>query len=674
MPSAVFTQNKILPDTVKHTAATAADTLSKKPKAELLRPIHYPGLVNTSVNELMLGKTYTDRTDYRYTGDIISGLPFGFVQDLGSIGQPYEVMLNGNGYGKISFLNDGIFLNNRLLNAFDMNHFQSESFDSLEIIPLSMGFLYGNDNNPSAVNFISRQPDIYKSYSRIKFYQAPNTEGFIDGTFSVMPFHKLNTYFEITNQSIDPIYTSPYSNVTKIGTDLSNWLGSVRINYLLSKNTNIIADYRYHNSIVQLFGGIDAEQILQGNGASQFNTLLYDNLQAPVKFSNRYQKASGHNFNLRLLGNLLSNSLTDLSLYYQTNLVEFRQNESSTDYQENAASIVDNNESKTYGLNFRQELSYDFFDISALANYETTNFSSPLISNDISKNSFSVAGIAGLKLIDNSIKPVFFAKYLNYSGSGYYGIGGRIGLDIASDLKLNAGISSFQKPHSIMEETFTLAGIQLNKQRVNVLEISGEYSGKSFFGRLGYFTQALSNSLISAVKNDSLISDRAVYFNSKNISLQGINFCLNFHLWKILLSTNTAYYFNSANRSDYKVPEFTSTGGIYYIDTLFERNLHLKAGINYYTVGPQDYTIIDFEKEITSNYIWNGSSQSYMPISPVQTSTSFQIDFFLAGRIREAATVYIVFQNLTNLKYFIVPYYPKQASGLRFGVAWDLFN
>ena len=663
--TSVFPQEKTQADTTNQISTEKADSLAKKQKPEPLKPIHFPTLVNTSVNEQIFRKIELDKTDYRYAGDFFSSLPFGFVQDLGSVGQPNELILFGSGFGKITFLNDGISMNNRLFNTYDMNHFQSESFDSLEVIPLSMGFLFGNLNNPVGVNFISRQPDIYKSYSRIKFYQAPNAEGFIDGTFSVMPFHKLNTYFEVTNQSVNPYYTN---------SDLSNWLGSVRLNYFLSKEINIIANYRYHKTIPRLNGGVDANQIVQNSGSSNINSTLYDNIDAPVKFTNRYEKASGHNFNLRFLGNFLSNSLTDLSLYYQTNLIEYRQNEGGLNYQENAASIVDNNESKALGLNFRQDFNFDFFDISAIANYERSDFSSPLVSQDISKNSFSAAGIAGLKLINNSIKPAFFAKYLNYAGSFYYGVGGRIGLDVGNDFRFNAGVSSFQKPHSILEEVFTLPGIQINKQTANVLEFSGEYANESVSARIGYFNQKISNSLISAIAEDSVKSDRAIFFNSKNLSLQGINLALNIHFWKILLSANSSYYFNSENRSDYKVPEFTSNGGIYYVDTLFEHNLHLKTGFNFYSVGSQDYTIIDFEKNITSNYLWNSVTQNAIPISPIQTNVSFQLDFFLAGRIRNAATVYFVFQNLLNQQYFIVSYYPKQSRGLRFGVAWDLFN
>ena len=303
------------------------DSTSGIKRSAGLIPLQIPSLLDENFNTSIISKKTLETTDYRTTADFFTNIPFGFVRDLGSVGQPNEALIYGLGFGNISFLSDGIPINNRLSNAFDLNLFQSESIDSIEVIPLSRGFLYGGMNNPVSVNFISRQPEIRKPYSRLKYYQAPNSEGMIDGIFNISPFKRLNAFFELTNQSINPIYTS--SSATKIGTDHSNWMGSVRLRYLLSNNINIIAGYKYVQTNTQLFGGIDADSINRAYPASQFETILYDNFRAPVRFSNRYQKVTGHNFSLRMLGNFIEHSPTDISLYYQTNLTEFRQNEPS---------------------------------------------------------------------------------------------------------------------------------------------------------------------------------------------------------------------------------------------------------------------------------------------------------------------------------------------------------
>jgi outer membrane cobalamin receptor len=50
------------------------------------------------------------------------------------------------------------------------------------------------------------------------------------------------------------------------------------------------------------------------------------------------------------------------------------------------------------------------------------------------------------------------------------------------------------------------------------------------------------------------------------------------------------------------------------------------------------------------------------------------VDFTLAGEIKKAAIVYFTWENLFDETYYIVPYYPMFRRGIRFGVAWELFN
>jgi outer membrane cobalamin receptor len=84
---------------------------------------------------------------------------------------------------------------------------------------------------------------------------------------------------------------------------------------------------------------------------------------------------------------------------------------------------------------------------------------------------------------------------------------------------------------------------------------------------------------------------------------------------------------------------------------------------------------MDFEKS-------NSFNKYYTTVNPQPTSVlidgsfspTFQLDFFLAGKIQDRATVYFVFENILNAKYFIAPYYPKQARGLRFGIAWEFLD
>ncbi|MFA5804573.1 MAG: putative porin [Melioribacteraceae bacterium] len=634
-------------------------------------PLRITPLLNENFRTSIINKKALETTDYRTAADFFANVPFGFVRDLGSIGQPNEVLIYGQGFGNVSFLSDGISINNRLSNALDLNLFQSESIDSIEVIPLSRGFLYGGMNNPVSINFISRQPELRKPYSRIKYYQAPNSEGLIDGIFILSPFKRINAFFEITNQNTNPTYTNQNTK-TLVGTDHSNWMGSVRLHYLLTNNINIIASYKYIKTITQLFGGIDADSISRAYFPSQFDQILYDKFSAPVRFTNRYQKISGHNLILRLLGNFIEHSPTDISFYYQSNLTEFRQNENSFIFQNNTAIIFDDNESKTIGFYLRQDFKFDFLKLTSITNLERNSYNSPLLSQETFKPHFSTTAIASIKLFNNALIPSLSARYLNYSNNDYIGIGADLFYALSSSVKLYAGFSSFDKPRNIWEERFVIPTLKLDKQKISTMELSAAIDNNFAKIILGYFSQSSKNALLSTMYTDISSREQTTYFDVKDLQLQGINLNLNFKIWKLLFSTNSSYYFSLQNRKDYKLPEFTSYGGVYYVDTLFNNNLKLKAGLNYSSIGGRSYTGIDFEKNISSYYSLNPFASSDI-IYP-NISSSFQLDFFLAGKIQNSATVYFVFENLFNAKYFIVPYYPKQARGIRFGVAWEFLD
>lgn len=442
--------------------------------------------------------------------------------------------------------------------------------------------------------------------------------------------------------------------------------------YLLSSKVNLLSKYTYFKTTTQLFGGIDADSIRRAFNISQFEEVLYDKFRAPVKYINRYQKLSGNNFNLHLLGEILPNSNTDFSFYYQSNLTEFRQNESGGTIQKFRAQISDNNESQTFGINLRQDFKLDFLKITSISNFEKNIFNSPLLSEENYKTHFSTSARISSKFLNEKIQPSISAKYLNTVNDNYLGFGAELNLLLTDIIKLTAGFSTYEKPYSIWEERFVLPTIKLDKQKTTTLDLSVSIENSLLKILFSYFNHSVKNTLLSTFYSDIESRDQTVFFDKKDLRLQGINLNLNFKFWKILAATNSSSYFSIQDKKDFKLPQYTSYGGVYYIDTLFNSNLKLKTGINYIFTGERNYVGIDFEKNITSYYSSSPFAQSDI-IYP-NVSSSFQVDFFLAGKIQNAATVYFVYENILNTKYYIVPFYPKQLRGLRFGVSWEFLD
>ena len=111
-----------------------------------------------------------------------------------------------------------------------------------------------------------------------------------------------------------------------------------------------------------------------------------------------------------------------------------------------------------------------------------------------------------------------------------------------------------------------------------------------------------------------------------------------------------ASYYTTGNLLEllYLFPKVNFTGGLYYKNILFSNNLNLKTGLIYSFMGKRNSSI----GEVNSNW---------------------KLDF-TAGEIQKVAMIYFTWENLFNNEYYIVPYYPMYQRGIRFGIAWELFN
>ena len=656
-------------DTLKIDSLKTApvDSTKKTPKT-MLTPLASNQLLDENFDGNILKKTGLNYFDYKYTGNFFSYTPFGFARDLGSPGQPNEVMIYGQGFNNSTYLVDGINITNRLTNTFDLNLFQSENIGEIEILPLTRGFLYGSNNNPVAVNFVPADFKIDKPYTRIRFFQAANQEGFIDGMFNSTFSKKLGVFVEITNHSSSYNYKN---------SDYGGWTASTRFRYLLSDKINFIADYRYANTNTRLNGGVDYDSILAVNPASQANDILYSNLEAPVNYINRYQKVTMHNFSFKTLADFIPGSPSSLTVYYQTNLNEFRQNDSTykLNLQNRIASITDNNRYKTIGAKFDQNINTEFADLNAIASYEQNTFTSPLLWEELKQKNYSLAVKADLKLFNESIIPSVFGKYLNYDNTDYSGLGADLFFKLNDNIKFYAGYSEYKKPGNVYVYTGSS-----EKQKNKRIEIKAFFQNEFLNVSSGFFSQSCFHSPIPVIVNnineDTGIHQYAGFFTNKDIFLKGINVNFDLKIWKILFSSNSSFYFSDSDIDELGIPKITSNGGIYYIDTLFNSDLHLKTGINYWSVGGRNNLLIDFEKSISTPYVTTiaPNIRSYPHIPTDTYSPSFQLDFFLAGEIRERAIVYFTFENLLNAQYFIVPYYPMHERSIRFGVAWEFLD
>lgn len=571
--------------------------------------------------------------DYRYAGDFLRIFPLTFIKDLGFIGQDNEVYLYGVPSSAATYMNDGIYFNNRFTLQTDLNHIQTESVDSIEVINLPRGFLYGAELNPVAINFIEK--DIYSKqpFTRIKYYEGPFGEAFVDGKFSINTFKRINISADVSNKKVDNRY---------VNSDFSLWRAGIKAKYFLSNSINLIGSYYHIKSLVGFNGGVDVDSI--ATYSTDINSVLYDNVLAPVKYPTRFLKSTQHHFALHTLTDFEGWGRSDIQLYYKFTLDE--DYEPLSNYENKLT-----NKNKVIGFAAAHTLEQDFWKLNLIGNYEqqvlrNINVVPTYFSDDtINTNTISFSAIASIFLFDSSIVPSFFSRIKNQSSDANYpltynknlfGFGADVSLILNNEIKLYVGISTFDQNFSEWSQMRTEEiGVQVNYDFVQT--------------ELKYFN--VTNRYVQT------IYPMIDYFGYNIINFMGASLNANFSLWNFSLETLTSIYKNAGTNSGANVldvPDVTFRGGVYFKGLAFNSNLDIKTGFVFNYTGQQI---------ITDHQFFN------LSVDP-----SYKLDFTVAGQIQKVATVYFTWENLFDNDYFITPYYPMPNRNIRFGLSWELFN
>ena len=619
------TNNKIniFPDSsfAKTDSLLTNDSLLVQIKPDSIAPIYSTVLTS---NSFVISNNDLLHNDYKYAGDYLRLFPFNFIKDLGFTGQPNETFLYGVGDNSISYLMDGISINDRYSNSFNLNLIQSEAVDSVEVISLPRGFLYGNYSNPVSVNFITKDFVSIQPYTRIRFYQGANRNMMFDGSFNARVTNRLIASFNITNRILDETYDA---------TEYSIWQGKFRLKYLLSNYVNIIASYNINDYKAGYSGGVDVDSIIASGEV--VNEVMYSSLDNPPMFFPEGKLNSlTHLPRLRVLATPTYWLKTDASVFYLYNESEFVTRGST------------NSETKTFGINIRNDAEWNLLKLQINADYEKSRssiYSSVLLQddstyinsfNEVDENIFSLSGIVSAYIYDSTFIPSVFFKTSEFNRSEMLNIKdvdfSRTGYGYDLTIKLNTNINFYAGASVFDGNLFNELGAKYNNDflKADLKYFSTNYS-------YGYYTGGMFFN----------------YYQFGKVSGLGINLKLNH--WKLLLESNNAYYSSKSTKLN-GVPEFQTQTGLYYKDILFDNNLDLKTGFIFYYTGKNN--VFTYENVL------------------VEVPSSNKLDFTLVGEIQKTAIVYFTWQNLLGSNYCLTPYYPMPGRSLRFGVVWEMFN
>lgn len=582
-----------------------------------------------SYQSSFITKTEILRNDYRYTGDLIKVFPFSFERSYGFVGQPHDILLYAEGSSSTSYFNDGVPITSSLFNAIDFNHIQSEDIDSIEIVPLPRGFLYGFSTTSASVNFISKELNYSTPYSRVKYYEGPFGEAFIDGILSMHLFKDLNVSVDVTNRKVDDSYKNSAFSI---------WQVKTKLKYNLSNKLAVLGNYYFSKSETGINGGVNIDSILQTT--SDANSLLFNEALAPVYFVKNSLNFKQHNFGLKVLAKPLKNAYTNLNFYYKFYLNEYNEVDS-------AVTSKNTSKDKIFGVLLDQRLLFEPISLSLQTGYQSLKHNPGFTSSNplddryyldnspLDHKSFFISPLISIEFLDSIFVPSIYYKYSNFSekiiSSGHENKKDFSGFGADVSIFLNESFN-FYLGYSVFDNDY-LAG-----EKINTFEFKLDYKDEN---------SKLNTSI----------------FNKKSsaTNLWGLGFEGSYLIWKILLEGRLSKYFveKSSEVEFINIPEIKFTAGIYFKDSLFNSNLNLKTGFVFNYIGKQ--SLRDFQNPY---------------VGAISTDVeSWQIvDFTLSAEIQKTAIVYFTWENLFDWKYYITPYYPMLGRNIRFGIAWEIFN
>ncbi len=682
--NAEATLKLFLSDSLKHTViidsssvldSTIFDTTQFEAKKKFFLST-YTGNNFIEPNNFSLRKNNIDRIDYRYSGDLLSWFPFSYLMDLGATGQPNESYLYGLGYGNSSLILNGTSFNNSWNNSFDFNKIQTEGISKITLSPLSIGFLYNVQNNP--ISLLIEESDTFrtKPFSRIRYLQASG-EGYIDAFFSAKVHKRLGISVRITNASVD----SRYSNST-----YTTWKANVKTIYKISDNFYAKLNYHHIKSKLGLNGGVSPESIL--NSSDIIDNTLYNKTLAIVNFSersgsfststesDRYNETTINRVDLDLFGNFFKNSFSKIKFGYENTLDKFRQHIFNP--------VIDSlkiNNDNGYSLLFgqiKQNLSLGNLTSELQAYYEIVDYYVDALNFNKEQTNYYTWALVKYKLFDSLLIPSVYGKILNFNNQTFNGYGIDIAVTHLNNFSISTGFSNFDKPFSIPENVLLHETLPSNKKNITTLFATANFANSFTNTSISYFEIKTNNQPVPVFNTADIKLNTAqiIYPMLANTINKGINIFSNSKYTNILYSLNFNYYFKSNTFALPQGPEFSLSTGIYYVDTLYNNNLDLKTGFTFYyskNFNESSYRVYDFQQFRSANSFMQNNAIHQFDI-PIFTNNISRLDFLLAGRIRNSATFYFIFENILDNNYYIVPFYPMRERGIRLGLSWDFEN
>ena len=594
--------------------------------------------------------------EYSGLNDIVAGQTGAFVRDLGIIGQHSTLTLGGLDERSIGYFHDGVLLNEPLTGTYNASWYQTEQIERVEMITGTRAFLYGLNSTGGAINMVSKSFKAMHPYTWIRYSEATYGRVFFDGQISQNLSRRMNLTAGVQRNVTDGRYPN---------SDYDNWGARVKARYNLSNHLNLFFSENYTQTQTGLFGGGDY-------AATQPPEFLYDRLQATIVSNDTYEKITRHDLQLGLAATPFADSagVTTFTAFSSSQLRELRDenNRPGAD----SFYIFDNHRVQWQGLKLNQHVQTDEVALDLGADFQSqqivespaTGYRAETSINAHGKSEFRPAEwilFAGYARIDNYLKrtPLSYGADVSFRLRRWIAL--RAGY--ARSTRFPTFEELFWRSKNITgparefdNEQHHLLETGLSIDVDSVLWVNASFSRRTVYGQIVAFSSGTPAPYPGV---QFLAGDKSVF--------DQIHTDVRLHLWHFVAEGSANYLTITQNPAQAAIgitnlqPEWWTSGGLFYRNTLVDHHLDLKIGVRGRAWG----------KQLGREY--NPEALVFVPSSLPSIEIASTADAVLIAHI-SSAYVHIIWENLFDNNYVITPFYPMPDRAVRFGITWELVD
>ncbi|KAA0210367.1 MAG: hypothetical protein EDM69_05450 [Chlorobiota bacterium] len=561
-------------------------------------------------------------SDKRTISEVMNQRKGYFVSQFYSNGGRDAIMNNDLPPQSIGVFRDGIQLNDPVIGGIDPEVFSINEVNAIEEISASRSLLYGINSFGRSFNVITKDYFTPLPFSQLRFSQDRGNSLFADVFYSQALSKNFGFQIGVTNQNFDGRF---------INSAFSTWKSRTRISFYPNNNLNIKGNFYYNYLKRGLNGGVEP-------GSDNIDSMLSGDAEVRNDFNS--EESELISFDSKIVARLFKNpqSLTKVNLYSQNILrgYSFKTSASQTNTFHNFYHSV------IGGLNILQNIFLE----------HNERFSSDIIVGCELKLSKTDFGNTERSLNIYSIKTGYELKYNPVTLAGIYRF------DRANDFNFSS--FSIEGKASLFNSSEFGMNISTGIRKNGFSRISSTRDGL-IISSPGFYTFEGGIDLRYRQLSFEFYTNK----NHDNLKLWNENsFSALFSYSPEWMTFEFIYQYSKAEI----YPENYVKGCLFYKGILFNGNLKLQTGFNYYYYNIEKIFEYDYE---TGNFLATGKE--------FPRKNQFNVDFFVGARIG-SANVNLTIANIFNSLLYNAYIYPLDNRGgflnsiSRFTIVWDFLN